>query len=343
MPPVGSSASARFALARVGIAQVALWRSPDEREARAGHQSRHIIVDESLGPMHPVFLSVHMGWTDIGGPPEAGLDGSFDEALASRVSALISGCGGTVIAKSGDEVLCVMPSLQPAIEAVPSIHQQCTEQEIGRHVALRIGIHASDEPPTTETEWAYCVSSARQLANLARSGQALVRLVAAAVPARVGESLTPVDAGDWVEGPQLAGARLFLLNWQDQVTTRMVHKQSRDRPITRVQRLRLRWRSRQMVIGVDSREISLGRGGDMDITVDSEFASRHHARIRPGSLGFILTDTSTNGTYINLDESIVFIHGDEIILRGQGWISLGRHASESLGKVVYFSSECAEG
>nr|WP_280818833.1 FHA domain-containing protein [Thiorhodococcus minor] len=89
----------------------------------------------------------------------------------------------------------------------------------------------------------------------------------------------------------------------------------------------------------DSAELSLGRGADMDITIDSEFASRDHARIRPHGSTFVLADVSTNGTFVNLDDSVVFIHDDEVILRGQGWISLGKHASESMGKVLYFSSE----
>jgi len=323
------------------IAGAALRRTALEREPGAGHQSRQIAVDQSLGPTQAVFLCIHLGWTDIGGPPETGLDGSFDDALTSRIFELVSGCGGTVLAKCGDDLLCAMSSLQPAIAVVPLINQHCTEEQSGRHVAMRIGIHVSDESPATETEWADCVASARQLATLASSGQALVRLSNMTAPGQVDASLAPVDLGDWTDGPELAGADLFLVNWQDQVATRMVQKLSRVRPNTRVLKLRLRWRSQQMVIGLDSPEISLGRGADMDVTVDSEFASRHHARIRPENLGFILTDTSTNGTYINLDDSIVFIHGDEVILRGQGWISLGRHASESLGKVVYFSSECA--
>ena len=159
------------------------------------------------------------------------------------------------------------------------------------------------------------------------------------IPEAVRRRLTPVDTSDWDEIPSLSDSRLFLVNWQDQIATRLVKALTPDMQITRVSRLRLRWRNRQLVLSASSGELSIGRGADMDISIDSEFASRDHARIRCQGSSFILADGSTNGTYVNVNDSVVFIHDDEVILRGQGWISLGKHASESLGKCLYFSSE----
>nr|WP_276611717.1 FHA domain-containing protein [Thiorhodococcus mannitoliphagus] len=202
-----------------------------------------------------------------------------------------------------------------------------------------MGIVVNDEPPDSPTESAEVIASVRRLASLASPGETLVRTLDALTSGDLKSRLTPVDTSEWDDAPEFADAYLFSVNWQDQVATRVVKVLTPDRQVTRVSKLRLRWRNRHLVLSPDSGELSLGRGADMDITIDSEFASRDHARIRCQGSAFILADVSTNGTYVNLDDSVVFIRDDEVILRGQGWISLGKHASESLGKVLYFSSE----
>jgi len=296
-------------------------------------------VDYQFQPKHAIVLSVRISWTDIGGRPDSGSDTPFDEVLSAKIAALVSSCGGSVVAKSENDFICVVDSLENAIEAVGVIGRQCCIKDIGRHVALRMGIYVNDSLPRSETEWAYCVASARQLGRIASSGQTLVCMYGKLVPERLERVLTPIDSAEWADGAAFSGARLFSVSWQDGVETSLVQFPARDCPVTRVTTLRLRWRNQQLVLGADSPEVTLGRGADIDIAVDSEFASRRHAYIRYENACFILADTSTNGTFVNLDDSVVFIHDDEIILRGQGWVSLGKRAPKSLGKVVYFSTE----
>lgn len=288
---------------------------------------------------HAVFLGIHWSWTDIGRSPDAGLDLPFDEALTAKAATALTRFGGSLVADSRSDLVFSLESVRYAIDAVSAINQQCAKECVGRHIALRMGILAMAPTPHGMAEATGEIAGARRLASLASPGQTLVLLPDPAIAEGLGARLTPVDTFDWDDAPDLLDAAVFQVNWQDGVETRVVKVLTPDRQVTRVSKLRLRWRNRHWVMSADSSELSLGRGADMDITIDSEFASRDHARIRPQGTTFVLADVSTNGTYVNLDDSIVFIHDDEVILRGQGWISLGKHASESLGKVLYFSSE----
>lgn len=111
--------------------------------------------------------------------------------------------------------------------------------------------------------------------------------------------------------------------------------------ITRIGKLVLRWRDHQMVLNMDSKPIVMGRSNHIDISVDSDFASRKHAHLRVANSCFVLADCSRNGTYVNMNDNEVYIHDDELILRGSGCISMGRRAASARGKLVYFSTEAA--
>jgi hypothetical protein len=51
---------------------------------------------------------------------------------------------------------------------------------------------------------------------------------------------------------------------------------------------------------LDSRAVTIGRGGENDIALDDDFASARHARVEPRRDGVWVADIgSTNGTYVN--------------------------------------------
>ena len=66
-------------------------------------------------------------------------------------------------------------------------------------------------------------------------------------------------------------------------------------------------------------------------------ASRSHANIIARAGRFYLADHSTNGTYVRpfgADE--MFVHRDEVLLRGVGSIRLGRTFSDSEGPTLEY-------
>ena len=83
--------------------------------------------------------------------------------------------------------------------------------------------------------------------------------------------------------------------------------------------------------------LTIGRGDRSDIQIESELVSRIHARLGFQQTNFVLTDQSTNGTFVQIDEDEeVYLHHEQIVLRGRGVIGLGRHIRAGKGKLIYF-------
>lgn len=93
-----------------------------------------------------------------------------------------------------------------------------------------------------------------------------------------------------------------------------------QQPVT----LELRYGNQE--IEMISGNLKIGRHSSNDIVINHPLVSRYHAVILAVSGGFMLMDTSRNGTFIRLGDSNEDIHvyAGEFILKGHGVIRLGR-------------------
>jgi len=86
----------------------------------------------------------------------------------------------------------------------------------------------------------------------------------------------------------------------------------------------------------NSEALTIGRDPACGIVVDGEHASRQHCVIARRNDKFVLSDKSTNGTFVTVEgEEELILQRDEITLRKQGWISFGRPRGAG-GDVVEF-------
>src|SRR5262245_13218876 len=99
-------------------------------------------------------------------------------------------------------------------------------------------------------------------------------------------------------------------------------------------KLRLRYHGRKVILRDGSELFTIGRDADCALVVADGEVSRHHCTIQRRSDHFVLSDQSTNGTYVTVDgETEVLLKREELTLRRRGWISLGAphgQASEAL-------------
>ncbi len=83
----------------------------------------------------------------------------------------------------------------------------------------------------------------------------------------------------------------------------------------------------------------LGRDERCTIPVDSNFASRVHAKIEFRRGKFVLIDQSTNGTNIRTDtKDDFYIRREEIPLFGAGYIALGEAVSEDNPNIITYKT-----
>ena len=93
--------------------------------------------------------------------------------------------------------------------------------------------------------------------------------------------------------------------------------------------LKLIYRANIFVVNRSRPTLQMGRDDSNDIVIVSLFASRLHARVQARDGHFVLTDLSTNGTFLLVDEhsSEVHLRREEAVLGGRGWIGLGKSAA----------------
>lgn len=87
--------------------------------------------------------------------------------------------------------------------------------------------------------------------------------------------------------------------------------------------------------------LRIGRDASNDVVVDTEHASRIHARIYSRDDHFVIVDQSSNGTFLMVDGAAreVRLRRSEAVLGDRGWIGLGRTAGKHGDHVLRYRIE----
>jgi len=95
-------------------------------------------------------------------------------------------------------------------------------------------------------------------------------------------------------------------------------------------------------IRIDPRRplMTLGRDPNCDLTVNDSYASRRHATLTLRRTQVFLADQSTNGTFVRrADGSTAHLFRSELLLDGEGEISLGRAFEQSETQPIRFKRD----
>ena len=84
----------------------------------------------------------------------------------------------------------------------------------------------------------------------------------------------------------------------------------------------------------------LGRGKDCELVIKGDLISRYHSKIEHRRGKFVLTDQSTNGTFVRSTEGQdIFLRREEFTLLGSGYISLGKKVDLNDFNVIHYLCE----
>lgn len=105
--------------------------------------------------------------------------------------------------------------------------------------------------------------------------------------------------------------------------------------------LKLIYRANIFVVNRTRPTLQMGRDDSNDIVVVSLFASRIHARVQERDGQFVLTDLSSNGTFLMQDDDSGErrLRGEDAVLAGRGWFGLGKSAAKHGDHSVRFALE----
>ncbi len=245
---------------------------------------------------------------------------------------------GTVIKTIGDEIMCTFPDAENAVEAAMGMQEGVTEDlhslnsNTPSTLTIRVGLHHGPALLEAGDVFGDAVNVAARMAGLAKGGQIITtKETAEALSPALRSSTRHLDRIS-VKGKS-EDIDIFEVIWQAEDVTRMATGLLKTRANTA--KLNLAYAGDNRTLDQDMDTLIMGRGKKADMVVNDSMASREHARIECRRGKFILTDMSTNGTYVLTPEGPSYLRREDVVLTGQGKIALGREISEATEIVHY--------
>jgi len=246
---------------------------------------------------------------------------------------------GAVIKTIGDEIMATFATAEQAVEACMAMQEAVAEDLPQRNehtppnFTIRIGMHFGTCILEGGDVFGDAVNVAARMAGIAKGGQIITTQdTAAALSPAVRSSTRHLDRIP-IKG-KAEDVDIFEVIWQADDVTRMATGLLAH-GANKVANLRLRYHTEIMELDQDMNVFILGRGQKADMVVNDSMASREHARIECRRGKFILTDMSTNGTYVETQEGPSYLRREDIVLTGEGKIALGRDLGEATEYVVF--------
>ena len=249
---------------------------------------------------------------------------------------------GAVIKTIGDEIMCTFATAEQAVEACMSMQEGVAEDLPARNkhtpptFTIRIGLHFGSCILEGGDVFGDAVNVAARMAGLAKGGQIITTQdTAAELSPGMRSSTRHLDRIP-IRG-KAEDVDIFEVIWQADDVTRMATGLLSHAANKRAS-LKLVYHSEVLNFDQDMTVVILGRGKKADMVINDTMASREHARIECRRGKFILTDMSTNGTYVETSEGPSYLRREDIVLTGEGKIALGRDLAEAT-EFVSFNCE----
>ena len=249
--------------------------------------------------------------------------------------------GGTVVKTIGDEVMSTFPAAPAAAEAAVAKQQAITDDPSLARVGLsiKIGLHFGNVILEEGDVYGDAVNVAARMGGLAKAAQIITtRATVEHLPPEL-QSNTRSLGRTRVRGKEEAIEICEVLWLQDRAMLTNVLPSWEEVKKQGGGRLALRYGSKEFVVEPHGASFQMGRSPVNDLPIEGKSVSRTHAVIAFSNGHFVLTDRSTNGTYLRVGAEEVFLHRDQVHLLGEGVISLGEPLGNGEAEVIGYRCE----
>ncbi len=270
------------------------------------------------------------------------------ERISKALNTLISISrrhNGQLVKTIGDEILVYFTDVDMAVHAARAIQETMEDdrspETIG--VSIRIGMQYGSAILENDDIFGDTVNVASRIASMAKARQILcTQEIAFMVKgADLSNAMRPYDRIR-VKGRN-EQLDVYLFGWEeDGDLTNMATASSFTNPARyeQAQNLTLKYNGSESEIPIGTASFVLGRGKDCEMVIQGDLISRHHSKIEHRRGKFIITDQSTNGTFIRTTEGQdIFLRREEFTLFGSGYISLGKKVDLNDPNVIQFLCE----
>lgn len=248
---------------------------------------------------------------------------------------------GRVVKTIGDEVMCRFDSSSDAARAAIEMQQQSRIplSVDKQQLRFRIGFACG---PTVEKDgdvFGDVVNIASRLASLAKADQILTTEGTAATLDASFRGSTRLFDKTPVKGVK-EEVSVVQVQWDRSNQTSMVRVGLTD--TTMATRLKLASKAHSWSLIPADLPRWLGRSEECELMIPSNSASRKHAKLEYRRGKFMLTDESTNGTYVEMNDGgqmrVIYLRNETFALVGSGRFALGARP-ESDEHAISFTSK----
>ena len=270
------------------------------------------------------------------------------ERISRSLNTLIATCeehDGKLVKTIGDEILVYFLDVDKAMTAALTIQNIMEDdnapETIG--VSIRIGMQYGSAILEDEDIFGDSVNVAARIAGMAKARQILCTKEMAFMLKKneLANNVRPFDRLR-VKGKQ-EPVDVYMYVWEEEDDmTNMANASSFTNPGRHHQakKIILTYQDKKHSLPDTTTSYILGRGGDCGLVVKGDLTSRHHSKIEYRRGKFIISDQSTNGTFIKtLEGQEVFLRREELALFDSGYISLGKEVDYADPDLIHFSCE----
>ena len=259
--------------------------------------------------------------------------------LQDELSNVVRSMGGVVQEVVGDEVMLRFSDVDSGASCACRIHEavESFSARRGVYMSVRIGLHFGPVIVEHTRVFGDTVNTASRIADIAQGGQTII--TEKVVRHLTGSQRALARRFDevWVKGKQ-EKLVVYDLPWRPASVTEI--QLPCVSPSEQMPTLTLRYGPASHSLAAARREFSIGRADSNDLVVMSGSVSRRHAIVEFGRGRFVLTDTSTNGTYVlTQDGASVYLRRESLPLWGHGKIGLGLPLSAGYEHVIGFDCQ----
>lgn len=272
-----------------------------------------------------------------------------------RMERSVEGFRGRIVKVAGDELLAVFAVAEDAFHAACDMQQRIADLPpvSGVKLSIRIGFHQGPAIEGKDGCTGEAVNVAARLAGLARAEQVLT---SGATVAELPEllQLSTRDVQLAAGKGKVDGLKLVEVLWHGSEVFRTpepvaelpaaAKRKAPTKPVAAavpvpppLGRISLRHAGKVFVLDELHPLLLLGRDAASDVVIRDRRASRQHAKIERRGNEYVLSDRSTNGTYVSFaGQPEILLRRGEVILRGNGRMSFAASAASEGADIAEF-------
>jgi adenylate cyclase len=269
------------------------------------------------------------------------------ERCRKRMARGVEGFRGQLLPSKRDELTALFEHADDACQAAIAMQRRIADLPpvSGVQLAIRVGFHHGPLREDGAGAHGEGLRIAESLANQASAGQTLTSGKTRALLSTPLQAVTRCLQHP-LESELPAEHEVFEVPWLEtraasskKPLTSPSPAPSPSPPPPREGSLRLcvRYGGQVRLLDKTRARVDMGRDANCAITIHDRRASRNHATIERRGEHFVLSDLSTNGTFVTVSgENELFLRCEEFVLRGSGIIAFAASASSPSADIAEF-------